>query len=596
MKLPSLGLLVQQAKETFMRFPLVLISALIGSFSMMYVIGFSRDYYEIHSQLWYNIVMTCSLGIPLFIAFALFFESRKHTTAVKYVYQIIPAAALLLFFFSLSKETDFFDIGRYLLYLTAFHLLVSFSSYLFKGKDQIGFWDFNQTVFLRFVLSALYSGVLYAGLAIALLAFDKLFDMHIKGERYGQLFFFIAGVFNTWFFCSGVPAVDGSGDTEFRYPKGLKIFAQYVLLPIVVVYVVILYMYLFKIIFQWSLPMGWVSYLVLGFSGAGIFSILLVYLLMDNVKWMRVFSKLFFASLIPQIVLLFLAISRRTAEYGITERRYYVIVLAAWLAVTTIYYLITNFKNIKYIPVSLCIIALATSAGPWSAFSLSLNSQLSRLEEVLKKNSILVDGKIVKNDNGIPDNEMSDVRSILEYLIQRRKLEKIQPWFSENLAEVTADKTREFRRSDYYKLQGIMDLMGLKGAKQQEFRNKKYINVVTKDMKVLDVEKFGRLLFYESYPQDTIVKKFGKDSVMVSFDRALNTMSVSSGNDSLKFDINPALKSLDTETPEKQSMTIDNETGRLRARLLIKSFDAEKQSDSIKINGLQAYILMRLNE
>ncbi len=596
MKLPSLNLLYRQAKETFFRFPLVLVSALIGTYAMMRLIGFSREYYEVHSQLYLNIVMTCSLGIPLFIAAVLFAESRKFSAGMKLLVQAIPVAALLLFYFTLSNDTDIFDIGRYFLYLVAFHLLVSFSAHL-SDKSQTDFWDFNQTIFLRFILSALYSGVLYAGLAIALLAFDKLFDMHIDGKRYGQLFFFIAGIFNTWFFCSGVPEIGGEKQ-EFKYPKGLKIFAQYVLLPIIVVYVVILYMYLFKIIFQWSLPMGWVSYLVIGFSAAGIFSLLLIYPLKDDVRWMRIFSRLFFAALIPQIILLFLAISRRTAEYGMTERRYYVIVLAVWLAVTTVFYLITNFRNIKYIPVTLCIIALVTSVGPWSAFNLSLNSQLGRLEEVLKKNSILVDGKIVKKaDVEITENEMSDVRSIVEFLIERRKLDRIQPWFGEDLANVSAEKVREMHRpSSFFKMQGIMELMGLKSVKTLDFKNKKFINVVTKDMKMLDVEKFSKFIFYESYAIDSTAKRYGADSVGVYFDRTLNTMDVSRGNDNIRFDLNPVFRKLDTETPEPGAMTFNADGKKLGVKLQIKNFDAEKHGDTLKVGSIQAYILMRNNE
>ncbi len=597
MKLPSIDLLLRQAKETLFRFPLVLLSALIGAYSMMRVIGFSRDYYMLHSQAWFNIVMTCSLGIPLFLAFALYSEKRGHSTAKKLLLQAAPLVILLVFYFSLSKEDNYTDIGRYFLYLTAFHLFVSFSPFVTGDKDQIRFWDFNQKIFLRFVLSALYSGVLYAGLAVALLAFDKLFDMNIKGERYGQLFFFIAGVFNTWFFCSGIPAIGGEQEAEFKYPKGLKIFAQYVILPIVVVYVVILYMYLFKIIFQWNLPMGWVSYLVLGFSAAGIFSLLLVYPQKDEVRWLRIFSRLFFAALIPQIILLFLAISRRTSEYGMTEKRYYVIVLAVWLAVTTIYYLLTNFRNIKYIPVSLALIAVVTSAGPWSSFDMSINSQLSRLEEVLVKNSMLVNGKIVKAKDEISSEEVSDVKSIVEFLIQRRKLELIQPWFDTDLNNVTSDKNpnRMKTRSSYQQQQGIIELMGLDLINKKDFRKKPNFEVRTKNSNEIDIKGYDRFIFYDTYSGDTLKKVFGDSAskTEIYLDREMNFLSVRRVRDSIKFDFKQPLERLETETPELREMTLNAVEKGVDAEFIVKYIYGERKDDSLRIRNLQGYLLLK---
>jgi hypothetical protein len=601
MKLPSLSHLVAQTKETFLRFPLVIVVAFAGTFAMMRVIGFSREYYELHSQLWYNIVMTCSIGIPLTLSLAIFSESKGHSVLMKIVYQSAALVILLLFYFTLSPEMDVYDFIRYFIYLIAFHLLVSFTGYIFSNNtDYRLFWDFNLTIFLRFILSGLYSAVLYGGLAIALLAFDKLFDMHIDGKRYGQLFFFIAGVFNTWFFCSGVPQFRETEDTKYGYPKGLKIFTQYVLLPIIVVYVVILYLYLFKIIFQWKLPMGWVSNLVLGFSGAGIFSLLLIYPIKDEVRWMKIFTRAFFISLIPQILLLFLAITVRTNEYGITERRYYVFVLAIWLTVTTLYFIFTNFRNIKYIPISLFIIAVVTSVGPWSSFSVSMNSQMSRLEEVLKKNSILVDGKIVKAKGDLPDEEFKEIKSIVEFLNERGKLSKIQPWFNENLNDISsANQPERIKRGrNYGKEQGIMELMGLKSVKTEGFSTKKYLSIITKDLNSVSVKGYDNLYIYDVFLTDTSKKVYDSTGIKteVSFNKINNVLSINRDSSYLNLNINPLIKKLDTETPELNLMTLDTANADFKTRFIIKNISADRNNDSLKVNSMQGYILIKKNE
>ena len=80
------------------------------------------------------------------------------------------------------------------------------------------------------------------------------------------------------------------------YPSGLKMFTQYVLIPLAVIYVVILLSYEAKIIVQWSLPRGLVSSLILGYAVFGILSILLVYPIRnyDDSKWIKIFSRSFY--------------------------------------------------------------------------------------------------------------------------------------------------------------------------------------------------------------------------------------------------------------------------------------------------------------
>ncbi|MCX6156872.1 MAG: DUF4153 domain-containing protein [Ignavibacteriota bacterium] len=596
MKLPSITNLVQQAKLTFLRFPFVILTSILGAFLMMRVIGFSHEYAELHAQTMYNIVMMCSLGLPLFLSFALYSESKGFSRVKGYLLQIVPLILLILFYFSLSKEMDVYDLGRYFLFLIAFHLLVSFSPYLLSGeKSQLDFWDFNQKTFQRFILSALYSGVLYAGLAVALLSFDKLFEMHIDGKRYAQLFFFIAGVFNTWFFCSGVSEFKETG--EFKFPKGLKIFTQYVLLPIVVIYVVILYLYLFKIIFQWNLPSGWVSYLVIGFSTAGIFSLLLIFPLVDSkeIKWVRIFSRVFFVSLIPQIVLLYLAIFKRTSEYGMTEKRYYVIVLAGWLTITTLYYVVSNFRNIKFIPVTLFLIAVLTSYGPWSSFTLSLNSQLNRLEEILRKNTILVDGKIVPAKSDVNIEEATDVRSILQFLVERKKVNKIQPWFTESLDSIT--DRREYGKTVHgvyvSKEEEIMMKMGIKTENTENLNKRSYANISTKNIRVVDVKGFDKFIVYDISTPDSVKIQDSMNTITPSFNYQTSEMYLYDSKDTLKIPVKDIAGNVSSLTPDISKMTFDYNFKNYLYRIIFTSLIYERKDNELKINYMKAYILQK---
>ena len=74
-------------------------------------------------------------------------------------------------------------------------------------------------------------------------ALKLLFDVSIHEELYVEIWIVTIGFFNTWFFVSGIPDDFDQLDTIYEYPKGLKIFSQYVLLPLLGLYLLILYSY-----------------------------------------------------------------------------------------------------------------------------------------------------------------------------------------------------------------------------------------------------------------------------------------------------------------------------------------------------------------
>ena len=115
-------------------------------------------------------------------------------------------------------------------------------------------------------------------------------------------------------------------EASTTYPKGLKIFTQYVLLPLVSLYLVILYSYEIKIYFTSHWPEGWGTYLVLCFSVSGILSLLLIWPLRneEGQHWIKNFTRFFYFALFPLILLLALAIYKRILQYGITEYSYFI--------------------------------------------------------------------------------------------------------------------------------------------------------------------------------------------------------------------------------------------------------------------------------
>jgi hypothetical protein len=412
-RLPSIGDLLRSAGETYFRFPITLISAFIFTVCTLFLI-------EHHNPYLFRAAFAAALGIPLFTAF----ESYSGLNAVPFRRRssliIVGAAFLLLFAFMFPEsEKNFPEMHpiRFAVLLFAFHLMAAYLPVV-HSADLSLFWQFNKQLFLRIVTAVIFSAVLFAGLSIAMAAIENLFAVDINNHWYPRIWVTVMGVFNTWFFLGGVPASMREIENDSSYPKELKMLTQNILLPLVLMYVVILYTYGAKILIEWDWPKGWVGYLVLGFSLMGIFSLLLMWPLRNDstMRWVRTLQKTFYIALLPMSLLLLLAIWRRISEYGLTENRYYVAVLGAWLIVVSLYFIFSAVKNIKLIPISLSIIALVSAYGPWSSFAVSERMQLNRLDEIMRRNHLAGGSGSAGGTVKIPFKDNKEICEIVSYV------------------------------------------------------------------------------------------------------------------------------------------------------------------------------------
>ncbi|MFN4122358.1 MAG: DUF4153 domain-containing protein [Flavobacteriales bacterium] len=425
MAFPSLDAIVRQASQTFSRFPLSILSAVLGTVLGISLVESSSNYEHSLSKM----LLTTMLGLPLFLALTLFSEAKKHSSSVKLTVQLMGVVFVLIYFFTLEKEFTEVTAGRFFLINLALHMAVAISAFTQKGRLN-AFWQFNKTLFLQFLIAVLYSVVIFAGLATAMAISDVLFSLDFNEKYYLRLWFIVSGIFNTWMFLSGIPEEFDRLDNDHDYPKGLKIFTQFILLPLVGIYLLILYLYLVKIIFTFSLPKGLVSWLVNIFSVMGILSFLLIYPLreQEDNKWISIFNKRFFFALFPLIGLLVVAIGVRIANYGITENRYFVLAIAVWLTFIALYYLIKGFHQIKLIPVSLFVVSIFSAIGPLSAFNVSIYSQEQRLMKNLEKTGMLRDGAIYPADTSLARDQeelMHEVYEGIQYLAKKNAADNI---------------------------------------------------------------------------------------------------------------------------------------------------------------------------
>lgn len=432
MALPSLRHLLDSTTVTLQRFPLVLFTSASAAVAVM---AETRQH---------RIPAVLGLGISLLYAIAIIAERRGWKQGSTIGANVVGIGLLLLYFFSLpTRDLELPDAIRLALLSLATHLLCAFGPFVGKGYGN-GFWKYNQTLFLRTLTAALFSVTLYAGLGLAVLAADKLLEIEPYKNIYLDLFCVIAGVFNTWFFLAGVPKPIGALSDSSDYPKGLKIFSQYVLIPLVGIYALILYLYSAKILLSWSWPIGWTSMPVFIFSVAGILAFLLLYPIREREehRWIATYARWFFYLLLPLTSLPVLAMWQRIGDYGFTEQRYLGLVLAVWLAGLALFMILTRQRSIRIIPISLCIVAAAVTYGPWNATSVSIASQTARLEQLLVSSALLKDGNILPTAPAPDPNNTSEIQELISFLQERDGLDGVRAWFGPDSETMTAEQIR----------------------------------------------------------------------------------------------------------------------------------------------------------
>ena len=428
MKIPSLNLTVQKAAETLRRFPVPMLIAVAAASILMYLVDFGHTNLPLLEDLT-KACLTLSLALPAFTGLAAMQERYGFKLSMIGGLYILFAVLLTGFYFTIGTNENFKDIVYYLMISLAGHMFVAFAPFLLHHEVN-GFWQYNKSLFLNFLTAGLYSVVLFGGLSLAIMAIDQLFEVHINEKTYLRLFIFISTVFNTWFFLSVFPKDVAELQQVDDYPKPLRVFTQFVLLPLITIYLLILYVYSARIILTMNWPQGWVSYLVVGFSTAGILALLLIWPLRDNDRytWIKAYAKGFFMALFPLVILLFFSIYMRVSQYGITINRYYIILLALWLTGMALYFLLSKKKNIKVIPMSLFFLALISAFGPLSSINVSVKSQMNRMESVAVKNKIWSEGKITPLPAGqkVSNEDAEVIWSTLDYMIDAEGVESIR--------------------------------------------------------------------------------------------------------------------------------------------------------------------------
>lgn len=209
--------------------------------------------------------------------------------------------------------------------------------------------------------------------------------------------------------CSRIPSGVEKLEGQFHASKFYRGTIRFMIFPVVMLYVAVLYVYLALIVIHWELPNGHVAWLVTLMMVGVVMTVRQLYPLIISgeadiyerwaVRWLPRLA-------LPLIVLMTIGIVRRLSDYGLTVNRLYILTFNIWLYALCIGMIVTRARRINWVYISFAAIFLLTTAQPFNYFEIMRRMHNSKIAMATNANP----------PQSLPIKSASELREWLESL------------------------------------------------------------------------------------------------------------------------------------------------------------------------------------
>lgn len=325
------------------------------------------------------------------------------------------------------------------LLVASLSLGLTLAGHLGRGETNETFWLFNHRLWLGALLAGVGAGLLGTGLSAIHETIKLLFGLTLSplGHEYVWTvsLLLVAPVSFLAFAPRRFADLITENERQDFTMRAAAALVKFVLVPLLLVYTAILYAYAAKIALAWELPKGTLGAMVVGYLFAGAATLLLGYPSRETGgPLVRLFWRYWVWLAALPVALLFIAVSRRIADYGLTEQRYLMVLIGVWALILAPFRIAQGARfDLRLLPGVLALLLLAASLGPGGTIGVSVLSQKAELASILAGKGMLADGKIVPRGEGATENPLGEeaarARAIEWYLNTHHSLGLLAPWF-----------------------------------------------------------------------------------------------------------------------------------------------------------------------
>jgi ABC-type transport system involved in multi-copper enzyme maturation permease subunit len=579
-----LGALLSGLVKTAVRFTLPLGCALTWA---AIAIGLEHGVDRGETKLAEQLQVLFLLGFFWTLAAKLFAERRGWPVLWHLPLAAAGLALLALRVFIGPQTWDPFSNPTVLLLGPGMVLLMMVAPLLSAKSDDAALWDFNRAGWVSAAFGLLVATIVGIGLSLAFAAVEVLL-VELPNHVYADIWILCMSVIWPLQALSGVPRSFQRPEGDFC-PRWLAFLISYLLVPLASLYLVILYLYMAKILVQWELPKGQVGFMVSGYGTFGVATHLLAHpLRVSGNRLVRLFHRHFYHALYAPILLLVVAVGVRISEYGITENRYALILFAVWLLAMALYFSLRARRRLVTVPLSLSLLLIAASFGPWGASGLSTISQMARLEQLLAANGILAEGRMIPAERSTDREQTRRISALVDYFSNSGKLDALRDRLAEDGVQFEHD-TDKFE---------IMAALGLEYIVQ---RNESfyfaYRAASGHAVDVSDFEVLSSLTLSSTVSLELAVEGITR-TYEVAFDREAGTLAVRDATgERVLFDLGALAKRLRQEPDSRNEisrklMTLEGSSDKLRVRILFETLNGGIENGVPRVTYIDAVILI----
>lgn len=354
---------------------------------------------ELGKQRWWQVaIYFLSSGAVLSLSLQLWGEEVKRKWlrwTVFGVLQVVWVANAVYLYCVTDFSVEYFVGNLSLVLLIGLSVLVC---PFFRSKNDLPFWNFSRYTLGAAAISVIIGGVIFGGISLLYGMLDILFHVSIPWKAYGDTGIITTLLLPVFLFLLQQPSGEKKHNYALHTVQILNIFSRFLLMPLLLLYTVVLYVYAVRILVMWTLPNGWVSVPISVLMGGIVLLAMLLYpaRMQENPKkfdelccrWMPLL-------ILPLLFLMTIGVSKRLNDYGITYMRLYLLLFNLWCYGICVYLILTRSLKIKAIPLSFSIIFMLFSVGPWNFVNITqrvlVNQVRGIIENSVKKPKLPMD-------------------------------------------------------------------------------------------------------------------------------------------------------------------------------------------------------------
>ena len=437
------------------RFPLPSIIILIITGFLLYLVNT-----EIESIT--SLRITLSLIVTFFLSVGVSLFLERKAMSYQRLWYIAPLIYGVLFYMTMNPLTNDWmldSITYFILHLVGFIGLSFFAPYcmnlFYKKELDIEYANYFTKIAWTLLMSCIVGGALIALGFIAISSVMALFELSSffeEGKIYGNWAVLALSLIAPLYYLIHLPEGKSIEKRHYDTNRFFSFLVRYIATPFIVLYFIILYAYSAKVLLNFQdWPKGMISWMVIGFSTFGYLTYIFSKSYEDESKIVAIFRR-YFPYVVPaQILMLAYAIYLRIAQYDLTMNRYFVVIFGCWLAIISLYYIMSQRKSLTIITSSLTALALIISIGPWSVYRLPLVRQYNHLVHNLTVAGMYNNGVISKKKGVLDAALENDIYSEIQYVCSYSHCEKIKTLFAAELTGKEAEYEKKWKEADYNK-------------------------------------------------------------------------------------------------------------------------------------------------